>query len=111
MFDKRNIGIYNSRKKMVVSPIGIYPLDSFIISVIRRFCGGSIHIFSVLMKKVYKYITKVARPINKGIVWIALLLTYLVICLYHFCFIKKHRDGYIMKRKFHLNKQNIYGNQ
>ena len=36
------------------------------------------------MKKVYKYITKVARPINKGIIWIALLLTYLVICLYHF---------------------------
>lgn len=69
---------------MVVSPIGVYTLDSFVIGSIRRFCSGSIHIFSVLMKKIFKYINKVVRIVNKVIVWIALLLTYLVIYLYHF---------------------------
>lgn len=36
------------------------------------------------MKKVIKYINKVARLVNKVIIWVALLLAYLVICLYHF---------------------------
>lgn len=89
---------------MVVSPIGIYPLDSFIISVIRRFCDGSIHILSVLMKKVYKYITKVVRPINKGIVWIALLLTYLVICLYHFLLHQKAQRWVYNEKKVSLEQ-------
>lgn len=90
---------------MVVSPIGICPIDSFVIGVIRRFCGGSIYIFSVLMKKVYKYITKVARPINMGIVWIALLLTYLVICLYHFLLHQKtQRWIYYNEKKVSLEQ-------
>ena len=41
------------------------------------------------MKQLFKYINKVIRTINKVVVWIALLLTYLVICLYHFLFHKK----------------------
>ena len=53
---------------MVVSPIGVYTLDSFVIGSIRRFCSGSIHIFSVLMKKIFKYINKVVRIVNKVIV-------------------------------------------
>ena len=69
---------------MVVSPIGFYPFDSFVIGSIRRFCSGSIHIFSVLMKKIFKYLNKVVRIVNKAVVWTALLLTYLVICIYHF---------------------------
>lgn len=36
------------------------------------------------MRKVFKYINKVVRPINNIVVSTALLLTYLVICLYHF---------------------------
>lgn len=34
------------------------------------------------MKKAFKYINKVTRLVNKVVVWIALLLTYLVIYLY-----------------------------
>lgn len=69
---------------MVASSISFYTVDSFIIGDICRFCSSSIYIFSILMKKVFMFINKVARPINKAVVWIALLLTYLVICLYHF---------------------------
>lgn len=69
---------------MVAGPIDFYPLDSFVIGSIRRFCSGSIYIFSVLMKKIFKYINKAVRIVNKVVVWTALLLTYLVICLYHF---------------------------
>lgn len=36
------------------------------------------------MKKIFKYLNKVVRIVNKAIVWTALLLTYLVICIYHF---------------------------
>lgn len=50
------------------------------------------------MKKVFKYITKVARPINKGVVWIALLLTYLVICLYH-CLLHQKAQRWIYNKK------------
>ena len=74
---------------MVVGPIGIYPLDSFVIGGIRRFCCGSIHIFSVLMTQILKYIHKVVRQSNKVVLWVALLLTYEVICLYHFLFRQK----------------------
>lgn len=83
---------------MVVSPIGIYPLDSFIISVIRRFCDGSIHILSVLMKEVLKYINMVIRPVNKVVVWIALLLTYIIICLYH-CLLHQKTQRWIYNEK------------
>lgn len=50
------------------------------------------------MKKVLKYINKVARPINKSIVWIALLLTYLVICLYH-CLLHQKVQRWIYNKK------------
>lgn len=83
---------------MVVSAIGIYPLDSFIISVIRRFYGGSIHILSVLMKKVLKYINMVIRPVYKVVVWIALLLTYIIICLYH-CLLHQKTQRWIYNEK------------
>lgn len=89
---------------MVVSPIGIYPLDSFIISVIRRFCGSSIHILSVLMKKVIKYINMVIRPVNKAVVWIVLLLTYLVICLYHFLLHQKTQRWIYNEKKVSLEQ-------
>lgn len=89
---------------MVVSPIGIYPLDSFIISVIRRFCGSSIHILSVLMKKVLKYINMVIRPVNKAVVWIVLLLTYLVICLYHFLLHQKTQRWIYNEKKVSLEQ-------
>lgn len=89
---------------MVVSPIGIYPLDSFIISVIRRFCGSSIHILSVLMKKVIKYINMVIRPVNKAVVWIVLLLTYLVICLYHFLLHQKTQRWMYNEKKVSLEQ-------
>lgn len=36
------------------------------------------------MKRVFKYINKGVRLFNKVVILIALLLTYLVICLYHF---------------------------
>lgn len=89
---------------MVVSPIGIYPLDSFIISVIRRFCGSSIHILSVLMKKVIKYINMVIRPVNKAVVWIVLLLTYLVICFYHFLLHQKTQRWMYNEKKVSLEQ-------
>lgn len=89
---------------MVVSPIGIYPLDSFIISVIRRFCGSSIHILSVLMKKVLKYINMVIRTVNKVVVCIALLLTYIIICLYHFLLHQKTQRWIYNEKKVSLEQ-------
>lgn len=47
------------------------------------------------MRQLLKYIKKVIRLTNKVVVWIALLLIYLVICLYHFLFHQKvQRWGY-----------------
>ena len=89
---------------MVVSPIGIYPLDSFIISVIRRFSGSSIHILSVLMKKVLKYINMVIRTVNKVVVCIALLLTYIIICLYHFLLHQKTQRWIYNEKKVSLEQ-------
>lgn len=89
---------------MVVSPIGIYPLDSFIIGDFCRFSSGSIHIFSVLMKKIFKYMNQVARPINKAVVWMALLLTYFVICLYHFMLHQKAQRWIYNKNKVSLEQ-------
>lgn len=56
------------------------------------------------MKKVFKYINKVARPINKGVVWIALLLTYLVICLYHFLLHQKAQRWIYKEKKVSLEQ-------
>ncbi len=88
----------------MVSSIGLYPLDSFVIGDICRLRSGSIHIFSVLMKIVFKFINKVARPLNKAVVWIALLLTYLVICLYHFLLHQKAQRWIYKKNEVSLEQ-------
>lgn len=89
---------------MVASPISFYTLDSFVIGDICRFCSSSIYIFFILMEKVFKFINKVARPINKVIVWIALLLTYLVICLYHFLLPQKAQRWINNEKKVSLEQ-------
>ena len=56
------------------------------------------------MKKVLKYINKVARPVNKVVVLIALLLTYLVICLYHFLLHQKSQRWVYNEKKVSLEQ-------
>lgn len=89
---------------MVVSPIDIYSLDCFVIGDICRFCCGSFHIFSVLMKKIFRYIKILARIANKVVVWIALLLTYIVICLYHFLLHQKAQRWVYNENKVSLEQ-------
>ena len=67
---------------MVVSTTVVYPINRFIAGNLCGFSSGTIHIFSVLMKKILSCINRLVKPVNKIIICIALTLVYFIICLY-----------------------------
>lgn len=48
-----------------------------------RFCRRAIYLLFILMKAVLNCIKMIAKQVNKAIVFIALLLTYVIVCIYH----------------------------
>lgn len=56
------------------------------------------------MKKIFRYIKILARIANKVVVWIALLLTYIVICLYHFLLHQKAQRWVYNENKVSLEQ-------
>lgn len=68
---------------MVAIPINPYIGNRIYVSNICRFCSCPLYIFIILMKSIIDYIKCLGRQINKAIVFIALLATYFIICIYH----------------------------
>lgn len=85
---------------MVVSTTVVYPINRFIAGNLCGFSSGTIHIFSVLMKKILSCINRLVKPVNKIIICIALTLVYFIICLYHL-FIRQ------TDKRWESNKNNV----
>lgn len=68
---------------MVVGATNLSPVNCFAVS---HFCGLSscpIYLFAILiMKKIGTILKRMAELINRGVVLIFLLMTYVVICVY-----------------------------
>lgn len=68
---------------MVVSAFDIRFNYSISSGTFCRFCSRAIYLLFILMKAVLNCINEVARQVNKAIVFIALLFTYAIVCIYH----------------------------
>lgn len=66
--------------------------------VLRRLSCSTIYIFLILMKKVIHILNKIARTVNKWIVYFFLSLVYFVICVYRL-FLKKDNTRWHMNEK------------
>lgn len=83
---------------MVARPTYILAVLSVINCVFCRLGCGTIYIFLILMKEVIHILNRVARTVNKWIVWTCLLMAYAVICVYRL-FLKKDNKRWHMKEK------------
>lgn len=82
---------------MVARPTYIFAVLGVINCVLCRLGCSTIYIFLVLMEEVIYILNKVARTVNKWIVWICLLIVYAVICIYRL-FLKKDNKRWHMKK-------------
>lgn len=68
---------------MVACTFSLCVNNSISVSHFCRFSSCTLYLLFILMKAVLNYLKRIAKQINKTIVFIALLFTYSIICIYH----------------------------
>lgn len=77
---------------------------NYSISVSRfcRFSSCTLYLLLILMKAVLNYLKRIAKQINKTIIFMALLFTYSIICIYHLFVKVKSQRWYKYNKKITL---------